>query len=433
MPDFTVPILGEPTVRSPLDLSTRLGDYIADFTPPDARILYDPTGVDRATMEVAGPRQRNFFRGEEVVAGMVTCGGLCPGMNNVIRGLVRGLWFSYGARRIWGFRYGFLGLTKRCPQQPMALDPDLIHDIHLKGGTILGSSRGPQEPAEMVDVLQGMGVNVLFCIGGDGTLRGAEAIYHEVTRRSATIAVVGVPKTVDNDILYVEKTFGYETAVAIAAEAVRAAHVEATDVPMGLGLVHLMGRSSGFIAASAALASREANLVLVPEVPFDLHGERGILAYLRWRLRNRGHALVVVAEGAGQEHLLATDESDASGNVKLADIGLFLADLFRRELRAEGANVKYVDPSYIVRAAPAHAGDAIFCGQLAEAAVHAPMAGKTGLVVGLWLNRFTYLPLSAVTAGRKVISPDGAFWRSVVDSTGQPAVLRNQPGRRTPG
>ncbi len=425
MPDFTIPMLGEPTVPSPLKLSTVPGDYIADFTPPDARILYDPTGTDTATMEVAGPRQRNYFRGDEVVAGMVTCGGLCPGMNNVIRGLVRRLWFSYGVRRIWGFRYGFLGLTERCPQQPMALDPDVIHDIHLKGGTILGSSRGPQDPVEMVDVLQRLGVNVFLCIGGDGTMRGAEAIYKEVVRRGAKIAVVGVPKTIDNDILHIEKTFGYETAVAIAAEAIRAAHVEATCVPGGLGLVHLMGRSSGFIAASAALASREANLVLVPEVPFDIHGEPGILAYLRWRLRKRGHALVVVAEGAGQEHLPATEVKDPSGNVKPAHIGLFLADIFRRELKAEGASLKYVDPSYIVRAAPANASDSIFCGQLAEEAVHAPMAGKTGLVVGVWLNRFTYLPLSAVTSGRKVISPDSAFWRSVVESTGQPAVLRN--------
>jgi 6-phosphofructokinase 1 len=422
--DFSIPALGEPRHPSPLKLSTVPGDYIADYTPAGARILYDPTGATPGVFfELAGPRERVYFEGENTVAGIVSCGGLCPGINNVIRGLVRRLWYSYGVRRIFGFRYGFLGLTPRTVEPPLLLDPTVIADIHLSGGTILGSSRGPQRAEEMVDTLQRMRINALFVIGGDGSMRGMQTIYEEIGRRGAAIAVVGVPKTVDNDVLYIEKTFGYETAVAIAADAIKAAHVEAVGAPKGIGLVHLMGRHSGFIAASAALASREANLILVPEVPFQLDGEHGVLAYLRARLRNRGHALVVVAEGAGQELVAASGERDASGNVKLANVGLFLRERFERELKPEGASTKYIDPSYIVRAAPANAADSIFCGQLSEEAVHAAMAGKTGMVVGYWAGRFTYVPLAAVVTGRKVISPDSAFWRSVIEATGQPPLL----------
>jgi 6-phosphofructokinase 1 len=425
-PDFATATLGEPRFPSPLKLSTVPGDFIADYTPAGARILYDPTGATPGVyFELAGPRERVFFKGDGTTAGIVTCGGLCPGMNNVIRGLVRRLWYSYSVRRIYGFRYGFLGLVPASPEPPMLLDPQVIADIHLSGGTILGSSRGPQPAEEMVDTLQRMKINMLFVIGGDGSMRGTKTICEEVKRRGAKIAIIGVPKTIDNDILFIEKTFGYETAVAIAADAIKAAHVEAVGAPKGVGLVQLMGRHSGFIAASAALASREANLILVPEVPFHLEGEKGVLGYLSWRLRTRGHALVVVAEGAGQEHLPTSGERDASGNLKLADIGQFLRDRIKHELQTEGASLKYIDPSYIVRAAPANASDSIFCGQLAEEAVHAAMAGKTEVVIGYWAGRFTYVPLGAVVTGRKVISPDSAFWRSVIEATGQPPLLNN--------
>ncbi|MBI2519263.1 MAG: ATP-dependent 6-phosphofructokinase [Bdellovibrio sp.] len=423
--DFSIPVLGEANTPSPLMFSNVTNDYISDFTSDDARILYDPTGMTPENFfTLAGPRKHVFFKGEEVVVGIVNCGGLCPGMNNVTRGLVRGLWYSYGVRKILGIRYGFLGLTDRAPQAPMILNPDVIRDIHLLGGTILGSSRGPQSISEMVDTLNRLGINILFTVGGDGTMHGALALYEEVCRRNARIAIIGVPKTIDNDMLFIEKTFGFETAVSIASDAIRAAHVEAVGTLNGVGLVHLMGRYSGFIAASAVMACREANLVLVPEIPFDIHGPHGLLQYVRERLHANGHVLIVVAEGAGQEHLPKMQARDASGNLKLADIGVFIRDELIRELGDEGISLKYIDPSYIVRAAPANAGDSIFCGQLAEEAVHAAMAGKTGMVVGLWLGRFTYVPLTAVTVGRQVISPDSTFWRNVLESTGQPALLK---------
>ena len=422
--DFTIPTLGEPTIPSPLNLSTESGDGIADFTLEGEHILYDPMGGSpEIFFEHAGPRQMNFFRGVEVVAGIVTCGGLCPGMNNVIRGLVMRLFYAFGVRRIWGFPYGYRGLAPNSPDPPVALTSDLVKDIHLIGGTILGSSRGPQDERGMVDTLEQMGVNALFVIGGDGTMRGLNKIYQEVTRRGARISVIGVPKTIDNDLLYIERTFGFDTAVAIASEAIKAAHVEATGAPNGLGLVNLMGRHSGFIAASATLASREVNLVLVPEQPFSITGEKGILTFLRQRLRSRGHAVVVVAEGAGQPLLPRSEERDASGNTKLAEIGVYLRRQLHEGLQSEGVSIKYIDPSYIIRAAPANAGDSIFCGRLSEEAVHAAMAGKTGMAVGLWLNHFTHVPLEVITTGRKLISLDGAFWRNVIDTTGQPSVL----------
>ena len=243
---FKTASLGEPRHPSPLALSKVPGDFIPDYTPPDARIVFDPSGgTPDLFFEAAGPREMNYFRGDDVIAAMVTCGGLCPGMNNVIRGLVRRLWYAYGVRRIYGFRYGFLGMTAASPVGPMLLDPEVIHDIHLLGGTMLGSSRGPQRAEEMVDTLQRMNINMLFVIGGDGTMRGAHSITDEIHRRNLKISVVGVPKTVDNDILYIEKTFGFDTAVATATEAIRAAHVEAVGTPNGVGLVHLMGRNSG--------------------------------------------------------------------------------------------------------------------------------------------------------------------------------------------
>ena len=424
--DLTIPTLGEPTEPSPLQLSTVPDDLIADFTPPGARVIFHHDGKDpELAFEAAGPRQRNYFCGEDVVAGIVTCGGLCPGMNNVIRGLVNQLHYAYGARRVYGFRYGFTGLTSAARLSPELLSVDTVRDIHLLGGTVLGSSRGAPSVEQMVDTLQRMKINVLFCIGGDGTMHGTHAIYQEVTRRNMKTAVIGVPKTIDNDLLYIERTFGFQTAVAVAAEAIKAAHVEAIGAPEGLGLVRLMGRHSGFIAASASLACREVNLVLVPELPFDLGGEQGILQFLRKRLARRHHAVVVVAEGAGQRHLETTGEQDASGNTKLADVGVYLKQTFKRELKQCGVNLKYIDPSYIIRAAPANAADSIFCGQLAEEAVHAAMSGRTGMVVGLWLGRFTHVPLAAVISGSKVISLDSTFWRNVVDSTGQPALLTN--------
>ncbi|MCK5798323.1 MAG: ATP-dependent 6-phosphofructokinase [Deltaproteobacteria bacterium] len=442
--DFTVDSLGSTTQPSPLQLSTLLDDEIANYTPDGVEILFDPSkthhpmsDAERAMatsdldisgfeltgpqgFELAGPRQLNYFEGRDVTAGIVTTGGLCPGLNNIIRGVVMTLWHHYSVRRLYGFRYGYRGLAPFTPDPPIELEPSAVSHIHMMGGTVLGSSRGPQQPAAMVDTLQRLGINVLIVAGGDGGMRGAKAIYEEIKARQLSIAVVGVPKTIDNDLPFIERTFGFDTAVSVAVEAISAAHVEATGAPNGVGLVKLMGRHSGYVAAAATLASRDVNLVLVPELSFSLET---VYAWLRERLAQREHAVIVVAEGAGQEHMKQEMSQDASGNTKLGDIGLFLRDRIKGALADQELNLKYIDPSYIIRAAPANPADAIFCGRLAEDAVHAAMAGKTGMVVGMWMNRFTHVPLSAATTSRKTISLDSQFWRTVVDATGQPATL----------
>jgi 6-phosphofructokinase 1 len=435
---FEIERLGPAKLDSPLDLGTDPGDSIVDFTPEDARIVADIewskiaesvlAGKAPPLLELAGPRQKIFFDPASLGVGIVTCGGICPGLNTVIRGLVMTLWHGYGVRRIHGFRYGFAGLVPREGHPVVELTPEHVRDIHTSGGTVLGTSRGPQDPAEMVDTLERMGVGLLFAIGGDGTFKGALRIHEEVARRGAKIGVIGVPKTIDNDIPLVDQTFGFDTAVGLAADAISAAYAESLSTVNGIGLVKLMGRASGFIAANAALAMRNVNLVLIPEIPFDLEGENGLYSYLEDRFGQRKFTVIVVAEGAGQSHLEAEKRTDASGNAVLGDIGVFLKD--RIQARFAGKvklSLKYIDPSYMIRSAPPCSTDSIFCGYLAQAAAHAGMSGRTGMAVGRSHGRFTHIPLSRLAGGRKNVDPEGDMWRSVLESTGQPIYLTNTP------
>ncbi len=432
--DLTINHLGPAKVRSPLKLSTHLGDHICNFVPEDEGILYDVTlSSCRActcdpdkhvpiSFERAGPRELIYFDPSKVRVGVVTCGGLCPGINNVIRALVMELHYHYGVNHIYGFRFGYAGLVPEGGHDVLDLTPNMVKDIHHDGGSLLGSSRGPQDPETMVDTLDRMGIGILFTIGGDGTLRGALQIHQELTRRNMKTAVIGIPKTIDNDILLVEKTFGFETAFSIAIESIRAAHVEAEGAHNGIGLVQLMGRHSGYIAATAAMAEPDVNCVLIPEVPFTLEGRRGLIPWLEKRITERGHAVIVVAEGAGQNLLGDNKAHDASGNVDLKDIGLFLKSRIAAELKKKKIpySLKYIDPSYIIRSAPAYPNDSLFCATLAQNAVHAGMSGRTGMLVGIWNNIFTHVPIAEAVAGRKLVDPEGELWRSVLESTGQP-------------
>jgi 6-phosphofructokinase 1 len=434
--EFDIPRLGQPRFPSPIHLGTDPGDLLADFTPDDARVLADldpgrlrerlARGEELPTFELAGPRQHLFFDPGKTTAGIVTCGGLCPGLNNIIRGLVMTLCYSYGVRQVLGFRWGFKGLTP-AGGAPVPLTPQAVLDIHLDGGTILGTSRGPQDPAVMADRLERLGVDLLFAVGGDGTFRGALALQAELGRRGTPIAVIAVPKTIDNDIPMVDRTFGFGTAVERAAEAIRAARAEAVSAERGIGLVKLMGRHSGFIAATAALAVRTVNLVLIPELPFDLEGEHGLFAYLEDRFRRAKPTVIVAAEGAGQDHLEASAGRDASGNTKLGDVGLFLKGAIERRFAGVDYTLKYIDPSYIIRSAPANSDDAVFCGYLAQSAVHAGMSGRTAMAVGRAHDRLTHIPLARLVTGRKQVDPEGELWLSVLGSTGQPFYLTNTP------
>jgi 6-phosphofructokinase 1 len=435
---FQVRTLGERRVPSPLNLSAHVGDGLAHYVPDGTRVLYKVAGeIDsdfdpHLFLERAGPREWLYFDPRKTRVGVVTCGGLSPGVNNVIRSMVLEMTFLYGVPEIVGFRYGFRGMNPARGYVPIPLTYQRVRTIHNEGGSVLGTSRGAEDVAVMVDYLQQLGIDVLFCIGGDGTLRGAHAIWEEVERRGARIAVVGIPKTIDNDIPLVYKTFGFDTAVEVVRQAIDGAHVEAIGTVNGVGLVKVMGRDSGFIAAYGSLASMEVNFCLVPEVPFDLHGEGGFLDCLEQRLARSGHAVIVVAEGAGQQFFPdRSREVDASGNVVPRDIGIFLREEIANYLRKRGLmfGMKYIDPSYMIRSVKANAGDAIFCDNLARNAVHAGLAGKTDVVIGLWHGVYTHLPIPMTVRGRKKIHPESYLWRSVVAATGQPIVMRSRAPR----
>ena len=435
-PDLAIRSLGPRTIESPLKRHFHeLGNDHA-FYSDDQRVVVDHTlqsvqalttaGSELPCFEVAGPRKRLFFKPEETVCAVVTCGGLCPGFNDVIRAIVLQAHHRYGVARILGIPFGFEGLIPEYGHHVFNMTPGFVSNIHRFGGTMLGSSRGPQNPVRMVDRLQELGVNILFVIGGDGTQRGGNAIEEEARARGYALAVVGVPKTIDNDMIYMDKSFGYDTACAAAVEPIRAAHTEARSARNGIGLVKLMGRHSGFIACSAAIASGEANYVLIPEVPFALEGDKGFLESLRQRVVNRGHAVVVAAEGAGQEHLDASDATDASGNKRLSDIGPFLRDRitdYFRQCKTE-LTLKYIDPSYMIRSVPASPQDRIYCMRLGQAAVHAGMAGKTGLIVARWHSSYVHVPIPVATSARREVDPTGDLWLSVLETTGQPAAFR---------
>jgi len=425
--ELTISKLGEPRYASPLKRTDEVGDGIGGFVPDDMRMLFEPRfrlgeEVSEVSFERAGARKHLYFKPVHTRAAVVTCGGLCPGINNVIRSLVLELNYNYGVQNILGIRYGFQGLNPHEGRPPIDLTKEVVEGIHHQGGTILGTSRGSQDLETMVDFLVGHDIDILFCIGGDGTQRGAHQIATEIARRKLPISVVGIPKTIDNDIKFCFRTFGFYTAVSEAEKVIDRAHVEAKGVLNGVGLVKLMGREAGFITAAATLSSGEANFALIPEVPFELTGKRGFLPALQRRLATREHAVVVVAEGAGQ-HLLPSLETkyDASGNRRLGDIGPFLEEQIKLYF-ARGntpVNVKYFDPSYFIRSVPANAADSWLCEQLARCAVHAGMAGKTDLLIGQWHNHLIHVPLKVSTGMKKRLSPESELWTSVLALTGQ--------------
>ena len=383
----------------------------------------DGMGADPPSFEPAGPRARIFFEPTALTCGILTCGGLCPGLNNVVRAIVLRLAHAYRVRRIYGFRYGYAGLAHPELHVPCVLVPDFVEHLHERGGTVLGSSRGPQDLGRMVDTLTRLDVGLLFVIGGDGGLRGASALAGEITRRGLSIGVVGVPKTIDNDLQWTWRSFGFDTAVDAARMVLTAAHEEARGAWNGVGLVKLMGRHSGFIAANATLASGDVNFCLVPEVPLVLDGPDGFLASLEARLAAKHHAVIVVAEGAGQELMAdsGTSARDPSGNVKLKDVGTFLRDRIVAHLDAKRIDgvVRYIDPSYTIRSLPTNSFDAQLCLALGQHAVHAGMAGRTDVLVGVWNQRFTHLPIGAAVAARRQLDPRSELWQRVLESTGQ--------------
>lgn len=434
--DTSIPCMGVPKVDSPIKripLFTRNGKLMEkSFVEDTERILvYDtleyleqlPPGEKHLAFELAGPRSKIFFDPSKMHCAIATCGGLCPGTNDVIRAIVLELHYLYKVRHIYGVRYGFQGFIPKYGHDLLPLTPDEVVNIHNYGGTILSSSRGPQDIGEIVDALDRLNISIAFLIGGDGTLRAANRICEEIATRELRKSVIVIPKTIDNDIPLVARSFGFDTAVEMATEAIRAAHTEALGAPNGIGLVKLMGRYAGFVAANASLALREVNFVLIPESDFDMDGEYGLLACLEQRLKERGHAVILVAEGAGQKFFKEEElPRDPSGNVKPGDIGTYLSDRIKEHLAAKNmeVNLKYIDPSYMIRSMPANYNDRIYCGFLGQNAVHAGMAGKTAMLVSRWHGHFVHVPIKATVGKTKEVDLDSPLWRSVLESTGQP-------------
>lgn len=428
--NYSISVLGEKKIRSPLKST--------NFNEGDKRLLLK-CHIDRtqsgdaqemlSSVELAGPSELIYFEPSKTRAGIVTCGGLCPGINDVIRSVTMELFYGYGVRNILGFRYGFRGLIPNFGHKPFKLSPDSVKDINNLGGSILSCSRGHQDTNKIIDTLIEEKINILFCIGGDGTMRAAEEIARQITQRNLMISIIGIPKTIDNDLNLIQKSFGFDTAIEETVKAIRCAHVEAKGALNGIGLVKIMGRHSGHIAANAALAQSDVNFVLIPEVPFDLDGKNGFLHHLEKRISKSGHAVILVAEGAGQEFLKKANdqnETDPSGNVRLQDIGIFLKNeitAFFEQIRME-INLKYIEPSYMIRSVSANASDSIYCSLLGQYAVHAGMAGKTSLLVALLREDYVILPLGAVSSRRK-INPQDNLWSRVLESTGQPPEMKN--------
>jgi len=409
--------MNTPTLGAPHFVSKKSHTISDDVRVPERIEIGADFGLQ---FELAGPRKKLFFDGKKTRAGIVTCGGLCPGLNNVIRSLFLELYYGYGVRDVLGFRGGYSGLDSECEVEPMKIMPQVVDDIHQKGGTILTSSRGPVNVCRAVDNLIARDVNILFTVGGDGTQRGGNDLYQEARRRGHALSVVGVPKTIDNDVAFVSRTFGFASAVEEAARVLDCAHTEARSVPGGIGLVKLMGRHAGFVTAGAVVASQDVNFALIPEVPFKLDI---FLSALKERMLAKSHALIAVAEGAGQELLEADPNArDASGNVKLKDIGLFLREKIESFFKAERIPVaiRYFDPSYQVRSRPANGEDTLLCDLFARHAVHAAMAGKTGVVIGFLHERFIHVPIELLATRTKRLDPASGWWRSVLAATGQP-------------
>ena len=428
--DTTIPTVGEAKIANPIEFGRFVEDDVDVLVNITRRRVEQGNRKKeprRVYFEAAGPREKIYFDPSKTKCAVVTCGGLCPGLNDVIRAIVMTAHHEYKVPSVLGIQYGLAGFVPEHGYDVIDLTPSFVSRIHEFGGTVLGSSRGPQEPEAIVDALERMNVSILFMIGGDGTMRAASKVAGEIKKRKLSISIIGLPKTIDNDINFASPSFGFDTSVETAAMAIKGAHIEATGAPWGIGLVKVMGRDAGFIAAQSALSCQEVNFVLIPEDPFDLQGEKGFLAALERRMRSRGNAVIVVAEGAGQDLLTDTGATDASGNTRLSDIASLLKREIVDHLKSRGIEptLKYIDPSYIIRSVPANANDRIYCSFLGINAVHAGMTGRTGMVVSRWNGRYVHIPMDLVTGAKKRIDPCSNYWRAVLESTGQPVTLRN--------
>nr|AIE47270.1 phosphofructokinase [Hevea brasiliensis] len=421
LPTYTNPLQDNPSYSAVKQYFVNMDDTVSQ------KIVVHKNGPRGTHFRRAGPRQKVYFKSDEVYACIVTCGGLCPGLNTVIREIVCGLYHMYGVSKVLGIDGGYRGFYSK---NTISMTPKFVNDIHKRGGTILGTSRGGHDTSKIVDSIQDRGINQVYIIGGDGTQKGAAVIYEEIQRRGLKVAVAGIPKTIDNDIPVIDKSFGFDTAVEEAQRAINAAHVEAESTENGIGVVKLMGRYSGFIAMYATLASRDVDCCLIPESPFYLEGKGGLFEFIKKRLKENGHMVIVIAEGAGQDllskSLQSMDQQDASGNKLLQDVGLWISHRIKDHFAKENKmniTLKYIDPTYMIRAIPANASDNVYCTLLAHSAIHGAMAGYTGFTVGPVNGRHAYIPFNRVTEKQNKVVITDRMWARLLSSTDQPSFM----------
>lgn len=366
----------------------------------------------------AGPREKLYFDPATVVPAVVTCGGLCPGLNNVIRAITLML-LEYGVPSVWGIRNGYLGICDKSAWTELTREN--VHTIHQSGGSFLVSNRGNDPVDKMVDSLIKRGVNMLYIVGGDGTHRGAAAMEEEFIKRRYECAIVGIPKTIDNDIPMIDNSFGFGTAVSEAVRAIQAAFVESTGAPRCIGLVKLMGRRSGFVTLYAVCSSALVDVALLPEMDISLPK---LVRHIKHLIDTKGHCVVVVAEGCGGTLMQADPtKKDAGGNIKLPDVGVFLKDQIMDFAKKNACDwtVKYIDPTYMIRAVPANAYDSVYCHVLAQNAVHGAMAGYTGFSCCKCDQRYVMLPFQHLTSRPpRQVNTGGRWYARMIMATEQP-------------
>ena len=387
------------------------GDFVASESDECNTCEFVPEFCKRA-----GPRAVIYHKPEEVHAAIVNCGGLCPGINDVIRSVVTTLEVGYGVKNISGIRFGFSGFWREGAEN-IKLTRKNTSGLQKQGGSVIGCGRGGGDVPKIVDSIERQGINMVFVIGGNGSHAGANASSDECAARGLKVSVVGIPKTIDNDILHIDKTFGFDTAVEEAQKAIRAAVTEAKSALNGVGVVKLMGRQSGFIAMNASLANGDVDVCLIPEVDFAMEGTSGVVRHIKNLLALQGHAVVVLAEGAGQEYVTSSGGTDKGGNPILGDIGKWFVKRLKAEMRCD---VKYIDPTYMVRGITANAHDSIYCTVLGQNAVHGAFAGYTGISIGMVNTHAVFLPIPRLIERERLVDPDGRMWHRLLTSTGQP-------------
>ncbi len=334
--------------------------------------------------------------------GVLTGGGDCPGLNAVIRAIVRTGSYDHNCEFV-GFRDGWRGPLEPDTQR---LDVAAVRGILPRGGTILGSSRtNPLSEAATVDGKSGLerikenlanlGVDALIAIGGEDTLGVAGKLCEN------GVKVVGVPKTIDNDLSATDYTFGFDTAVNIAMEAIDRLHTTAESHHRAL-IVEVMGRNAGWIALHAGVAGG-ANVILIPEQPFDI---KDVCNYVEKRFETKYAPIVVVAEGAHPKAIgtsVIDDERDAFGHTRYGGVGQLLAEEIERRT---GKEARAAVLGHIQRGGTPTAFDRVLATRFGVHAIRAVADGAFGQMVALRGTDIVRVPIAEAIRELKLVPPE---------------------------